>query len=44
MMMLDAQNKICSNAVTMRKVGDTLADSVYTQILWGIEMLGVLGC
>lgn len=25
----------------MRKVGDTLATSVYAQILWGIEQLGV---
>ena len=33
MMMIDAQNGIYSNAVSMRKVGDTLADSVYTQIL-----------
>lgn len=41
MMMLDGQNGIHSNAVAMRKVGDTLADSVYTQLLWGIEMLGV---
>lgn len=41
MIMLDAQNGIYSNAVAMRKVGDTLSDSVYTQILWGIEMLGV---
>ena len=40
-MMIDAQNGIYSNAVAMRKVGDTLADSVYTQILWGIEQLGV---
>ena len=40
MMMIDAQNGIYSNAVAMRKVGDTLADSVYTQILWGIEQLG----
>lgn len=41
MMMLDAQKGIFSNAVALRKVGDTLADSVYTQILWGIEQLGV---
>lgn len=39
MMMLDAQNGIYSNAVAMRKVGDTLSDSIYTQLLWGIEML-----
>ena len=46
MMMIDAQNGIYSNAVAMRKVGETLSDSVYTQILWGIEMLrsvGILG-
>lgn len=41
LMMIDAQNGIQSNAVALRKVGDTLADSVYTQILWGIEQLGV---
>lgn len=41
LMMIDAQNDIISNAVVMRKVGDTLASSVYTQILWGIEKLGV---
>lgn len=41
LMMIDAQNGIQSNAVALRKVGDTLADSVYAQILWGIEMLGV---
>lgn len=39
--MLDTQNKIYSNAVVLRKVGDTLADSVYSQLLWGIEKLGV---
>lgn len=41
LMMIDAQNGIHSNAVALRKVGDTLADSVYAQLLWGIEMLGV---
>lgn len=41
LIMLDAQNGIHSNAVALRKVGDTLADSVYAQILWGIETLGV---
>lgn len=41
LMMLDAQEGIYSHAVVLRKVGDTLADSVYTQLLWGIEMLGV---
>lgn len=40
-MMIDAQNGIHSNAVALRKVGDTLTDSVYAQLLWGIEMLGV---
>ena len=38
--MLDEANGIESNAVVMRKVGDTLFDSVYQQILWGINMLG----
>lgn len=41
LMMIDAQKGIHSNTVALRKVGDTLADSVYSQILWGIEMLGV---
>ena len=41
LMMIDAQNGIHSNAVCMRKVGDTLSNSVYPQILWGIEQLGV---
>ena len=41
LMMLDAQNGVHSNAVALRKVGDTLSDSVYAQILWGIERLGV---
>ncbi len=41
LMMIDSQNSIHSNAVALRKVGDTLSDSVYAQILWGIEMLGV---
>ena len=39
-MMIDAGQGVQSNAVVMRKVGDTLANSVYTQILWGIETLG----
>lgn len=30
-----------ANAVILRKVGDTLADSVYAQLLWAIEILGV---
>ncbi len=41
MMMIDAQNGIFSNAVALRKVKETLADSVYAQLIWGIEMLGV---
>ena len=41
LIMKDYSNGIYSNAVVLRKVGDTLADSVYAQILWGIEMLGV---
>jgi PBSX family phage terminase large subunit len=30
-----------ANAVCLRKVKDTLKDSVYEQIVWGIELLGV---
>lgn len=30
------------NAVVMRKVGNTLRGSVYNQIMWGIENLGLL--
>lgn len=41
LMMIDAQNGIHSNAVALRKVGDTLTDSVYAQLLWGIEQLEV---
>ena len=41
LMAIDGQNGIISNAVVMRKVGDTLADSVYAQISWGIQQLGL---
>ncbi len=41
MMMIDASKGIFSNAVALRKVGDTLTDSVFAQLLWGIEVLGV---
>lgn len=41
LIMLDASKGVFSNAVALRKVGDTLSDSVYSQILWGIEQLGV---
>ena len=30
-----------ANAVVLRKVGDTLSDSVYAQLLWAIDTLGV---
>lgn len=30
-----------ANAVVLRKVGDTLSDSVYSQLIWAIEILGV---
>ena len=33
-----------ANAVAMRKVGDTLADSVYAQLIWAIDKLGVGYC
>lgn len=40
-MKLDAQKGIMSNAVCYRKVGDTLATSVYDQICWAIDKLGM---
>lgn len=30
-----------ANAMIMRKVGETLRDSVYAQVIWAIDMLGV---
>lgn len=33
-----------ANAVVLRKVGDTLADSVYAQLVWAIEKLKVSYC
>lgn len=33
-----------ANAVVLRKVGDTLADSVYAQLVWAIEKLEVSYC
>src|SRR5690606_26220847 len=30
-----------ANAVVLRKIGNTLRESVYEQILWGIVILGV---
>lgn len=41
LMMQDAENGIMSNAVIFRKVGNTLRESVYEQIAWGIDALGV---
>lgn len=39
--MTDGNNGIMSNAVVLRKVANTLYDSVYNQIVWGIQKLGV---
>ena len=39
-MMQDAENGVMSNAVIFRKVGNTLRESVYEQIAWGIDALG----
>jgi len=36
-MMIDPQ----ANAIVFRKVGNTIGTSVYEQILWGLDMLGV---
>lgn len=41
LMMQDAENGIMSNTVIFRKVGNTLRESVYEQIAWGIDALGV---
>lgn len=40
-MVLDAKNGIFSNAVVFRKVAATLRESVYEQIQWGIDALGM---
>lgn len=40
-MMRDAQQGIMSNALVIRRVKDTLRDSVYEQISWAIYALGV---
>ena len=40
-MVMDAQNGIHSNAVVFRKVANTLRESVYEQIQWGIDALGM---
>lgn len=40
-MMKDAQNGIMSNAIILRRVKDTLSESVRDQIKWAIEILGV---
>lgn len=36
----DADNGIYSNAIALRKVKDTLKDSVYEQLCWAIDILG----
>ncbi|MGM0642020.1 MAG: PBSX family phage terminase large subunit [Thermotogota bacterium] len=40
-MMKDADNGIFSNAIALRKVKDTLHDSVFEQLAWAIEKLEV---
>ncbi|KJS77700.1 MAG: terminase [Desulfotomaculum sp. BICA1-6] len=40
-MMKDADNGDFTNAVALRKVKDTLHDSVFEQLAWAIEKLGV---
>lgn len=40
-MMQDAIDGLITNAVIFRKVGNTLRESVYEQIAWGIDALGV---
>lgn len=40
-MMKDAQEGVYSNTVALRKVGLYLKDSVYEQLIWAIDILGV---
>lgn len=40
-MMQDAENREHTNAVVFRKVGNTLRESVFEQIAWAIDALGV---
>ena len=40
-MMRDAERGAFTNAVAIRKVKDTLKDSVFEQLAWAIEVLGV---
>lgn len=40
-MMRDAQNGVMTNAVALRKVKETLHDSVYDQLVWAIDIMGV---
>ena len=40
-MMRDAEKGEFTNAVAIRKVKDTLKDSVFEQLSWAIEVLGV---
>ena len=40
-MMRDAANGQYTNAVALRKVKDTLKDSIFEQLSWAIEVLGV---
>lgn len=40
-MMRDAEQREFTNAVALRKVKDTLKDSVFEQLAWAIEILGV---
>lgn len=39
--MKDAEEQKYTNAVVLRKVANTLYDSVFNQLLWGIQKLGV---
>ena len=34
LMMIDAQKGVFSNAVAMRKTGETISDSIYSQLIW----------
>lgn len=40
-MMRDAVNGVCSHAIVFRRYGVTLRESVYEQLIWAINALGV---
>ena len=42
--MRDAERGVMSNAAVFRRYGNTLGESVFSQMLWAVEALGVSAC